>query len=317
VDNYELPQHFQDAIRRAMDVQLSPGVREALAAAARVELPRAYLEIAAEAQRTLESWRRSVASVVAPAVEQWRLQLTDVEALTRAYAPIIESFQKTYGAAIPDLARTVREAWERAMPSNWVDLEAAEVMATVDVIRATGFTLVWLPRVEIVRKILAADASDVAALLIEHRDEVLDDAASCLAEVVDADLQLTRTAIERAIAAFQDGHQWAAQALASSAFTSECHTLLEHGLNSIRRQMADEDQEDATIDQMRLRTIFVAGAKALATYDPERDPQGLAEFNRHNSAHRITAAQWNEANALSAIMLATAFLREIQHWYAV
>ena len=47
----------------------------------------------------------------------------------------------------------------------------------------------------------------------------------------------------------------------------------------------------------------------LAPARPER-----LRFNRHNTAHRITSAQWTEANALSALMLASSLLREIDHW---
>jgi hypothetical protein len=41
-----------------------------------------------------------------------------------------------------------------------------------------------------------------------------------------------------------------------------------------------------------------------------------SDFNRHNTARQITAEQWTEANALSALMLCTAFLRELNFWAA-
>lgn len=303
-EDSELPEHIQEALRRAIEVQESPAIDRTIATAVNLSLPPVYAEIAVGLQRVLESWRQQFAYVIAPAIEQWRLHLPKI-----AVPPHL-------GETLAGLGETIRDAWRRVMPDNWVELTTDEVLRVIDRVAETGFTLVWLPRVEMVRELLAAEPDSTASVLVAHRDDVLDDAEVCVADVHRPELQLMRLGVEQSINALRESHVWAAQALASSVFTSEAHTLLKYGLKSIRKQMADEHPKDAGISQLRLRTIFLAGAKALEDFDPTGE-RGAAEFNRHNSAHRITAEQWNDANALSAIMLAAAFLREIEYWYPV
>jgi hypothetical protein len=89
------------------------------------------------------------------------------------------------------------------------------------------------------------------------------------------------------------------------------------GTKASRKRMLEKDPEDVPLGQLRLRTIFVASAKALDEFRPDRALPVRHEVNRHNSAHRLTREQWNEANALSGIMLATSLPREMQYWYGI
>ena len=167
------------------------------------------------------------------------------------------------------------------------------------------------------REVLAADESDTTAVLLARRDDVLDDAAVCLSEVTDPDLVVIRDGVGEAIKALREGLALAAQALGAVAFTSEIHELFGMGTKASRKRMLEQDPEDGPLGQLRLRTIFVASAKALDEFRPDRALPVRHEFNRHNSAHRLTREQWSEANALSGIMLATSLLREMQYWYGI
>jgi hypothetical protein len=264
---------------------------------------------------------------IVAAIERARKTVGDFERLAATSVPHIEQARRlldelteinevALGGALQRMADAVRlgdaaiKAWHGAIPSNWVGVD--DVIAIADRVGDTGFALAWVPRAAIVREIIAADSDQTAAILVAHRDEVLDDAEECLAQVGDPDLELTRTGVERAIAALRDGHVWAAQALAASAFTSALHGFtVEARLNAIRRFLERDDIEDAPIIEVRFRTIFVAAAHALTEFDAITGVPPCPRFNRHNTAHRITREQWNERNALSAIMLATALLREM------
>jgi hypothetical protein len=114
----------------------------------------------------------------------------------------------------------------------------------------------------------------------------------------------------------RDGHSKPAQALASSVFTSAAHKLFEMGTKAIRRRMAETHPDDAAIGQLRIRTIYLAGARALEEFRPDKGTPVRREFNRHNTAHRMTVEQWTDGNALSAIILSTALLRELDVWFA-
>ncbi len=205
----------------------------------------------------------------------------------------------------------LRREWEEALPPNWGGFNVEEVTKAIERIGATGYCLVWVPRHEIVRQVLATDDSATKAVLLARRDEVLDDALAVLAEVAEPELALERDAAAVAIRAFRDGRAKPAQALASSVFTSAAHKLFEVGTKAIRRRMAETHPDDAAIGQLRIRTIYLAGARALDEFRPDKATPVRGEFNRHNTAHRITVEQWTEANALCAIMLSTALLREL------
>jgi hypothetical protein len=295
----ELPEHVQAALHRALELHTSAGLQQVIATAVNLSFPPVNAEVVGGAERAWESWRHQFAFVIAPAIEQWQLPTSAVPHLSERRA---------------ELRGTIDAAWRRLMPGNWVGLAPDEVAATIEQVAETGFSLVWLPRVEIVRELLSADPQATATVLVAHRDEILSDAEECLDGVVEPKLQLMRVGVEKSILALRDGHDWAAQALASAVFTSEAHTLLGRDLNTIKNRMGNEHPDAAGINRLRLRTIYLAGAKALKGFDPKGE-RGRAAFNRHNSAHRITAKQWNEANALSAIMLAASFLREIEYWY--
>ena len=272
---------------------IAPGTMEAIRRATTIS------------EETMEMLRRS--TTIAPETTAALRRLTaDVQ-----FPVLDESIRE----AMREAFRRFHELWEHAMPSNWKGFEPHEVIATIERVRVAGFVLVWIPRAEIVRDVLAADEGETAAVLLARRDDVLDDAVACLSEIEHPDLVLIRDGIEEAIRALRGGLPRAAQALASVAFTSEIHEFFEMGTKASRKRMIESDPEDAPLGQLRLLTIFVAGAKALDEFRPDRALPVRSDFNRHNSAHRLTREQWTEANALSAIMLATALLREMQYWY--
>lgn len=271
------------------------------------------------AGESIQAWSGSEAvRAIGAAVEVSRERL---EALTNTYAaavqPLLEAGRSQIASLAPlfvDWAARASEMLKRAFPPNWVGLEPDEIRFVIERVRETGFTLVWIPRIEIVRELLAANTPDTATMLLAHRNEVLDDAGACLQEVTDPDLAPTREVIEQAIAALRCGLSHPAQAAAAAAFTSEGHELFgTTQLRTIQEGMEESDPEEAFLNELRLSVIYAAGAKALKffSFDSEA-PAG--EFNRHATSHWISSEQWTEANALSAIMLATALLREMEYW---
>jgi hypothetical protein len=249
-----------------------------------------------------ESFQRAFAESVAPLVDQRRLQLPKLP----------PRFIEEMRAA----AERWKRAWEEARPPNWEGLTFEEVMNVVARVENTGYCLVWVPRAEILGEVMAGDQTETETILLSRRDDVLDDALGVLNDVTDLDLALERDAAADAISALREGHPKAAQALASSVFTSAAHIFFETGTKKIRKRMAEMHPDSAGMEELRLRTIFLAGARALDEFRPDKARPVRRQFNRHNTAHRITAEQWTEANALCAIMLSTALVRELEFWFA-
>jgi hypothetical protein len=293
----EPPPGPYDAFRR-----LSEQVNQSIRRAVEPEAARAMNRLAEQVRQQTEGFQRALASVVAPSFEKWSLQLPKIGTdWVEQMRPIFER---------------LRQAWQDALPPNWEGFEVEDVTAAVERIESTGYCLVWLPRIEIVREVLAADEAATKEVLLKRRDEVLADAVTVLANVGEPELTLERDAASAAIDAFRDGHWMAAQALASSVFTSAAHEAFEMGTSAIGKRMAEKHPNEATLAQLRITTIYLAATHALALFRPDRGYPVRSDFNRHNTAHRITAEQWTEANALSAIMLSTAFLRELNFWYS-
>jgi hypothetical protein len=260
--------------------------------------------LAEQVRQQTEGLQRAVASVVTPSFEKWSLK------------PQLPKIGTDWVEQMRPIFERLRRAWEDALPSNWEGFEVEEVTAAVERIENTGYCLVWLPRLEIVREVLAADEGATKNVLLARRDDVLVDAATVLADVTDPDLALERDAASAAIRSFQDGHWMSAQALASSVFTSAAHKTFEMGTKAISKRMSEKHPNEAALAQLRLTTIYLGALHALDVFRPDKGYPVRRDFNRHNTAHRITAEQWTEANALSAVMLGTAFLRELNFWFA-
>lgn len=274
----------------------------------KIELPKVEVSsaLAEEIARISEQARTALANIAYP-IERFTVQLPRIPAVPQH---VIETLQQA--------GRVAAEAWDRGMPRNWKGFEFEEIEATIARVRATGFSLAWLPQTDVLREVLAAPEEDTAAVLLAHRDEVVGDMSACLDEITADRYTQERDAAVAAVAAFADGNPKAAQALAASVFTSALHVAFEdRQIGRIGRRLAETDPEDAVISQLRLRTIYLAAKQALGEFHPATAEPERREFNRHNTAHRITEAQWTEANALSALMLAISLLRELDSWDAL
>ena len=267
---------------------------------ARIDVSSALVE---EFARIGEQARAMLASITAP-IQPFKVPLPRIPAIPQHVADALKEF-----------GRVTREAWERGMPRNWKDFEFEEIEATIARVRATGFSLAWVPRTVVLREVLDAPEEDTAEVLLAHREELIADLNECLAEITSERYTHEREAALAAVASFTNGHPEAAQALAASVFTSALHVAFEdRQIGRIGSKLAETDPEDAVISQLRLRTIYLAAKQALGEFHPATAEPERREFNRHNTAHRITPAQWTEANAVSALMLATSLLRELAFW---
>lgn len=259
-------------------------------------------------KRALDAWaaqnaatiRKLISSVVTPHIEALTLQLPRlVPHLTVA----------------ADFARIWRETWERVQPDNWKALTTEEVSAAFGVMEGTGLCLVWTPREEIVRQLIAEPPPDAFAVVESRRQDILDDLERCLADVDHAEIAEERIAAEEAVQADRAGFHRAAQALCASVLTSVIHGALgEKETGAAHKEFADQHPREAGISQMRLRAIFIVGEMALRGYDPVKDRPPHGRFNRHTTVHRITGKQFTRRNSLSALMLVVPLLRELNFW---
>lgn len=77
------------------------------------------------------------------------------------------------------------------------------------------------------------------------------------------------------------------------------------------RHFREADEREASIREFRWVAVQIAVGKALDEYNPATGRPERSDFNRNASAHRVKRPQYRQVNALSALMLVTALLLEL------
>jgi hypothetical protein len=203
---------------------------------------------------------------------------------------------------------TFQRYWSENAPDNWAELEDAW-LDIFDVIAGTGLCVVWAPDDEIVREMIAATSAE--ACLVQNRDRVLDALESVLERARGVPITGHGDACEfaeEAIASARRGSALAAQAVAACGFATVLN--ISHGINfGTARTRFVTELGDTTVGTMRASAIRFCSHQALAQYTPGGPPPNA--YARH-ATHHGARANFSEANALSALLLLVAWLRELK-----
>ncbi len=198
--------------------------------------------------------------------------------------------------------------WHEARAPNWpIDFG---IKGIIDLMRETGYCLVWAPRPEIIEELLHAAPADRRDVLLLRREEILDDLTAVIVDVDEPSLQLARQSAEKAIVLFRAGNHLAAQVLAAVIFTDVIHMNLHRNTSKALKMFTETEPEEAVLRDFRLRAIFMLARRALSSWRPLEEPVP-GDFNRHASLHCLTAEQHTEHNALAGLMLVIPLVREI------
>jgi hypothetical protein len=206
-------------------------------------------------------------------------------------------------ALFPKLDRTLLEQLARRFQPRNLRGFPFDYVAAWTIMEEEGIPFVLVPDRETARLLVAAaDAEQRRDVLRRRKDEVLASCESILALCVDDDIVTLGTSIRKALAALQDGHLEAAQALATNVLD---RLVKNHpgGKNLVNR-----DAAALLLEQVPHRDVFfltpIAGAhaKAWSSSPP------VAGFSRHATAHQVGTMQYSEANCIHAVMLSTSLL---------
>lgn len=285
-----------------------------------------------EAAKNIRASLDSVNRQLAAMGERFRAQLgasllPDLSAMarfnTRAFlepiARVAEEASRSMARQISQsLANIDLEAIEAArkgaLPQNWWELSESEtsVLDIVEVMRSTGWSLVWVPRAELVHDLVAAvdDDARVQALLGRATD-VLYDVRATIEEVDHGRLVDNRVAALKACSAFLDGHFEAAQALAAVGISAIIHECFDMSFRKAHEAFDDEDPMSRPMRSFRLFLVLERVARCLDQYYPATDDPVPGVFSRHASAHSISPQQFTRLNSLASLLLLAGFLREV------
>jgi hypothetical protein len=201
------------------------------------------------------------------------------------------------------------------IPLNWLELGVGSHRRVRKVMLETGICLIWVPRPEIVKKLIAPmSKAERDEVLLADEETILADVSECVFAVGHPRLDDLRQSGEEAIAAYRDGHRRAAQALSAALLGA---VLTDHfgyqKFDEARRAFESDHPEQVDPRANRIASIQWSIREAIRSSYDWPPPEG---FNRHLSAHAVDSDQYTDANALSALMLVAGALRELQEIYA-
>lgn len=202
------------------------------------------------------------------------------------------------------------DSFEQSLPTNWRDLDAAEVDRAAGLMGNTGLCLAWVPRAELIRALLAApDHEDRCQVLVANANEILVDVEAVLLEVSSEELAPIAGAAEEAIRSARAGAPGPAQSHVASALGHIAHGYFGYkNFGPVRERFADVDPiNDVGFAEFSFYAIGRAWVVSVANFMQAGDG-----FNRNFTAHYVGAPHYSEANFLAGLMLLAGLARELQ-----
>jgi hypothetical protein len=277
--------------------------------------------------RAIEAYRQSMLRLqrqVEPALEMARRAAEAAAPALRAY----DSFMKTHGAELAKAIGPFVESASRAasvlekidwaallavmraaLPPNWdenVDLDIIE-----SVLNDEGIPLVFVPNNAVLHRLLAAsDRTARVAVLLQAKDEILQDCQTTLAQVTHSSLAGQLPLAKDAVAACQDGHFHSGQALAVSVVETVVSHILGMNYNQAKFGLV-LDLDDLPYTEVRVKAALAPIPKFYTSWYPTSGAPIPIELSRHVSIHQADVQHYTEENAVIAAMLTASVLRAV------
>jgi hypothetical protein len=206
---------------------------------------------------------------------------------------------------------------DQHLPDNW---PREGHLNNAMVVLGEGIPLVFVPRLETVRAVLAAnDYDDRMAVICKNRKAIVEDCREVLQRSVVHPVVTPQEPLVLESITLLDREFFAgAQSLAVVASDTLLHNLVRDQLKRRNRygliinRIKDSDFDDEVFElALALKPVF----SFLAPWWPGDEVKG--PLSRHQSVHGASAEHFSEANATLAVMLATSLLLGFsmgEHW---
>jgi hypothetical protein len=195
------------------------------------------------------------------------------------------------------------------MPRGWTGFSEEEIQSAIALATEQGIATIWAPREAVVRSLIDAPRGKVLAVLTENQAEVLEDVTLVLGEISDDILGDWPAIMRMSVAAFEDGHVEAAQALSAALLTTIIHELKGRIMSAAREYFERLDPDQVAMRRFRLAVVLRAVATTISDADGSEE-----SFNRHATVHHASLSQYSRENSLSALLLVSNLVREIAYY---
>lgn len=282
------------AIRQDPSHPLHEKAKQVLAESA-TQIPRAS---------SIFSWQKRMARSFRPFIDP-----------PQRFSPLISSVSAHITQAFMPhkLGTRLLEALKTRLPPNWPpDIEITDAFA---ILQNEGLPLVWVPRQSIVEKMLAMpNKAARVELLRSKRAEIIRDCEEVLADISHGKLLGQLPLVKKALEAYKDGHDEAAQALAVLASDTAVWDITQVGYKKMRR-LVSFDLATTSYRRMRLEAALAPAQQFYTEWDRDKGEIPPEDLSRHVTVHKADTDHYTPANALIAVLLATSVMRGLQEFY--
>lgn len=229
-----------------------------------------------------------LANVVFPALEGIHLRIRGLlDALAPSFSGLKLPLPNWRGVKFPD---------------NFDDIET--------MLLDEGLPLAWVPPAAVLQQLFDAPDAPARRRIIGRKWQML--SAACreqLESVKDPKAAKSARFALSAVAALEEGHSEASQALASNLLDS----LVRSAFPTERTPQVTSQKTRLDIGRMTFQDAIVLGGVwgAYREYWPHKGDPIPRVFSRHASAHAVGSQQFSRVNAVIALMHVTAFIKAL------
>lgn len=262
-------------------------------------IPRTTVAEIVQAQQSLLAGLPDYSTMLGGIRTDWLAAIRPQIDFTATLQPIFEMLRSLDWDSITKPLRT---------PDNWPDDIHDNLPALLEMVNRDGIPAAWVPRREVLTLLLAASAGDErSALLIQHRDEILDDCSAWLDELADPVLDPLLPIAHEVLDACRNGF-WKVGAISA---VQVVHSIVE-SLHWVSDRQRVAKHHVLTMETPYSRMLEQATRAPLVLFYDDWNPLSgkprPAHLTRHVVSHRLGEDQVNERNCIVAVMLMVSLL---------
>jgi hypothetical protein len=208
--------------------------------------------------------------------------------------------------------RQEQELARRDAPDNWTGLDDSFDLIKLLMLAERGIPVAWVPSAEVLTDLTDTPEAEQFDVLLSHKANLLTSCDLALRSTLTGSLSEQAALLLKVVKALESGMNEPAQALAASVLD----TVLRKSFLPPRLRYYGalikkiEGFEERPFREIRWLATYWPVLQAFGEfYEHKGDPIPLA-FNRHATSHAAGDIQYNEINALTAVLLATSVLCE-------
>jgi hypothetical protein len=189
------------------------------------------------------------------------------------------------------------------VPDNWPNDIHENLPELVKMVNRDGIPAAWVPRSEVLTLLLTASTGDARSeVLVQHRDEILDDCSECLDDLADPFLDPILPIAREVLDACRKGF-WKVGAISA---VQVAHSIVE-ALHWVSDRQRVAKHHVLTMETPYTRMLEQATRAPLVLFYDDWNPLSgkprPAHLTRHVVSHRLDTDQVSERNCIVAVML--------------